>query len=138
VFTAGIVRLGSPYDNSILLQLPQALGQERPRHQWYSTVNVIEAVRAQHQLAQDERRPTCGENLGRLRDRTELAVAGLHGESLKHVWDRATSPDCVLVADRRSADAIATFGFNSRLERVNWWRDPWVNVAIQAFRAGTP
>ena len=78
VFTAQAVRAGSFLDDSLLFQLPQSFDEQCARHQRHAAGDIIEGVGAEQQLAHDERRPSRGEDFGRLGHRTELAVAALH------------------------------------------------------------
>jgi hypothetical protein len=58
-----------------LLELVQALGEQRGRHQRHSALDVVEAAAAgEGELADHERRPALGEHLGRLCDGAELTV----------------------------------------------------------------
>src|SRR5688500_11743257 len=127
--------MNSSDDDSIFLQMPQTLGQESPRHQRHTAMNVIEAVCAQHQLAQHERRPARGEDLGRLCYRAELTVAAFHGREFTHVWVAGTSPDSGLVAVPHSANDAVLSGWNPP-QSGNLWREPC--IAMQVFRAGKP
>src|ERR1700730_11700510 len=61
---------------------PWASSSRSRATQRHPSLNVIEAVRAGHQLAQYQRRPASGEDLGRLRDRAKLTIAFQH----VHQW----------------------------------------------------
>src|SRR4030095_13960564 len=63
----------APHDAGVL-ELPETSGAERGRHQGHPPGEGAEATAPAEQLAQDERGPSLGDDLGRLGDRAELAV----------------------------------------------------------------
>ena len=65
-------------DEPTSAQRLEALSEEVFRHPWTAPMDVVEAKLAMQALAEDERRPAFGEDLGAHRDRTELTVEG-HG-----------------------------------------------------------
>ena len=71
-------RRGELLDDPAPLQRVQALGEEIPRPPRNAMLDVAEPSPAHEQLAQDERRPAFGEDLGAERDGTELSVVA-HG-----------------------------------------------------------
>src|SRR4030095_5532835 len=76
------VQTCTAFQESRLLELTKALREQRRRHQRDSTLDVVEPFAArERELADHERRPPLGENLGCLSDGAELSVA-LHGRSM--------------------------------------------------------
>src|SRR5262249_32841547 len=68
-------------DHPRLLQLMEALREERAGDQRHPAADLVEAARTGEQLAKDQRSPPLGEDLGRDGDRAELPVA-LHAPTL--------------------------------------------------------
>src|SRR5262245_1082834 len=68
-------------DHARVLELAEALSQERARDQRHPAADLVEATRAGEQLAQDQRCPPFGKDLGGDGDRAELTVS-LHGPTL--------------------------------------------------------
>src|SRR5262249_26033563 len=66
-------------DDPGVFELFQTLGEKRGRHERHPAVEVAESAAAAGQVPEHERGPPLGDDLGGLRDRTELPVA-LHGE----------------------------------------------------------
>jgi hypothetical protein len=62
-------------NDSHTLETPQALAKQAWRHPMKALQDLAEVVMARQQLAEDQRRPTLGEYLGRSRHWTELAVS---------------------------------------------------------------
>src|SRR5207244_12356319 len=62
-------------DDARVLQLAQPLAEPRPRNQPHAAADLAESSRPGEELAQDQRRPALGEDLGGDGDRTELAIA---------------------------------------------------------------
>jgi hypothetical protein len=58
-----------------VLQRAQALGQHAARQARCAVEDLVEMGAAEVQVADDDRRPALGEDLGRQRDRAVLAVA---------------------------------------------------------------
>src|SRR4030095_11328513 len=63
----------APHDTGVL-ELLETFGEECARHQRHTSVEVVESMAPAEQLAHDKRVPSLGDDLGRLGDRTELAV----------------------------------------------------------------
>ena len=61
--------------DAYLLELSQALRQERRRHARNAAANVVEALTAAEDFAHDQRGPAFAEDFGRTRHRAELAIA---------------------------------------------------------------
>ena len=74
VFAPAATRPGHAPDDAGVLELLETSGEECARHQGHTPVEVVEATAPAEQLAQDERGPSLGDDLGRLGDRAELAV----------------------------------------------------------------
>ena len=64
-----------PRDHALPLQRAQPPGQHAARDAGRAREEVAEPVAADHEVAQDDRRPALGEDLGTQRDRAVLAVA---------------------------------------------------------------
>ena len=56
------------------LEVAQPLGEQRARDAGHAALDVVEAGAAEHQLAQDQRRPPVGEHFAAQRDRAVLPV----------------------------------------------------------------
>ena len=69
----------SARDHTVAGELAQPLHQQRARDARHAALDLVEAPAAEHQLAQDHRRPALSEHLGGDRHRAELAVDRLHG-----------------------------------------------------------
>src|SRR5215831_4578763 len=69
-------------DDAGVLEMAQALGQERARDQWDSAPDLGEPPASREELAKDQRRPPLREDLTGNRDRTELPVAVHAGGTL--------------------------------------------------------
>ena len=67
-------RASDALDDADLLELAQPLREQRRRHAWHATADVVEPCAAAQQLAHDQRRPAFAKNLGTARDRAELSV----------------------------------------------------------------
>lgn len=67
---------GSLLDDAAALEGVQALGEKIPRDPWNAAVDVGESSPAHEQLAQNERGPALGEDLGAECHGTELSVGG--------------------------------------------------------------
>jgi hypothetical protein len=67
----------------------QPLGQQGPGDPRQPSMQVVEAMAAGEQLAEDERCPSLGEDLRAERDRAELSVGGVHAV----IVDPADDPD---------------------------------------------
>src|SRR5262245_29344877 len=63
-------------NDTSILKMPQARGQERTRDAREPTLDSIELQTARKQLANDQRRPAIGKDLGRTSNRTILMVCG--------------------------------------------------------------
>src|ERR1044072_4414244 len=62
-------------DHARVLELPQALAQQRARHQRYAAVDRVEVGGAGQQFPDHQRRPSFGKHLRRLGDGAKLAVS---------------------------------------------------------------
>ena len=73
---------GQPsFNHAGLIQLPQALGQQRTRDPREAALEVVEPVDALEELANNERSPAVAEDLRAPSDRAVLSVR-LHGPSM--------------------------------------------------------
>ena len=78
VFTIGLDLL----DDSAASQRLQPLGEQIPGDPGNTAMEIAEGTGSEQQLAQNERRPSFGEDLGTERDGTELSV-GRHGSKVR-------------------------------------------------------
>jgi hypothetical protein len=65
---------GPPLDHARLLQPAEALGEQRARDAGQAALELVEVADVGQELAHDQHRPAIGEDLGRARHRTVLAV----------------------------------------------------------------
>ena len=87
----------------MLFQLPQPLREQRTRYQRHTPMNVVKIVGAVHQLAQNQRRPSGGEDFRGLRDRTELAIATFHKQAFNHCCSGCASSEIRLASSLSAA-----------------------------------
>src|SRR6266545_7755199 len=96
VFAPAATRPGhAPHDAGVL-ELLETSGEKRARHQGHTPVEVAEPMAPAEQLAQDQRGPSLGDDLGRLGDRAELAVPLHPGPTIVNGGGRRKSIFCAL------------------------------------------
>src|SRR5262249_5583075 len=101
VLAPAAVRPGhAPHDAGVL-ELLETSGEEGGRHERHTPVEVAEATAPAEQLAQDERGPSLGDDLGCLGDRAELAVPLHPGPSVVDGRGRRNSIFCTFRPARR-------------------------------------
>ena len=62
------------FDHPNFLELAESLRKQRGGHAWYAATNVVEALAAAQQLADDQWRPALADDFGAASDRTELPI----------------------------------------------------------------
>src|SRR6267142_2109041 len=144
VLAAAARRQRGALDDAGVLQLSQPLPEQRAGDQRHAAADLVEPVGAREELAQDQRSPALGEDLGRDGDRAELAIAfhGLTlgsrrgpGKSIFWSFGRRPRPAIVLVQEEppmTPTDTVTT----DRTARIDW-----VAVAeelLPAFAARAP
>src|SRR4030095_4324101 len=97
VFAPTATRPGhAPHDAGVL-ELLETSGEERARHQGHTPMKVAEATAPAEQLAQDERGPSLGDDLGGLGDRAELTVPLHLGPRIVNGGGRRKSNFCTSI-----------------------------------------
>jgi hypothetical protein len=74
IFGPLAARRDPPLDHARLLQPAEALGEQRARDAGQAALELVEVADVGQELAHDQHRPAIGEDLGRARHRTVLAV----------------------------------------------------------------
>src|SRR5262249_6657309 len=87
-------RTPTPFQHARSLKPPQPLRQKRPRHPGKAALQLVETTDVRKEFADDEHRPTVGQDFCRARHRTVLTVK-IHECSLSR-RKRESSPIFVL------------------------------------------
>src|SRR5438094_2536241 len=129
VLAASAGRQRAALDDAGILQLAQALAEQRAGDQRHPAPDLVEPVGAREQLAQDQRRPPLGEDLRGDGDRAELAIA-FHGPDSRHpaaagqvhflVFRRAGRPAIVLSRRRQQRMTPTETVPTDRTSRTDW------------------
>ena len=84
VFAAAAGGGRPPFEDPLAFEMLEPLDQQRPGDSRQAAGDVVEPRAAQDQLAQDQRSPPIGDDLGAHRHRTELSVARHDGDRSPH------------------------------------------------------
>src|SRR5262249_45083698 len=144
----------APHDAGVL-ELLETSDEERGRHQGHTPVKIAEAAAPAEQLAQTERSPPLGDDLGRLGDRAELAVSLHPGSRVVNGGGRGNSISWSLPTRWREPSCRSPGGALWRLDQLSrlsvatptlstMWPSPiWRNTSVEsssvpATRSTTP